>query len=172
MNKQTTNDLQQVIAAFDAQVALSIRANGAPWTVDTLASAFEQQGLVRREGGSWVMPDGDTGILFSVFSAPLPPSPAARLMLIMDVPRTSPEKNVFGILTTCAAGLASQLGGTLVDDGNQPLSESALDQIAAQVAKFYADMEGAGLVPGSPLALRLFGRDDSTAPACRMENLK
>lgn len=172
MSKQTTNDLQQALSEFDAQVAISIRANGAPWTVETLASAFERQGLVRREGGCWVMSDGDDGMLFSVLSAPLPPSPAARLILIMDVPQTSPGKNAFGIMTACAFGLASQLGGTLVDDGNQPLSESALAQVADQVAKFYADMEGTGLVPGSPLALRLFGRDEAAVPACRMELLK
>lgn len=162
MNNHTINP-QQLLAEFDAQVAINIRNAGALWTVETLNTAFTRQGLVRREGGGWIMPDGEDGILFSVLSAPLPPWPAARLMLILPVPCVSSDKNAFGIMTTCARELASELGGTLVDDGNQPLSDAALKNIENQVAEFQKDMEASGLVPGSILARRLFSQSRMTA---------
>jgi FtsZ-interacting cell division protein ZipA len=77
----------------------------------------------------------------------------------MNVPCLSPDRNVFAAMTACARELAAQLGGSLVDDGNQPLSDASLAKIADQVAAFYAHMEKSGLVPGSLLAKRLFGRD-------------
>jgi hypothetical protein len=52
--------------------------------------------------------------------------------------------------------LASRLDGVVVDDGNQPLAEVALAEIAEQVAAFYKHMETANIPAGSTRALRLF----------------
>jgi hypothetical protein len=52
--------------------------------------------------------------------------------------------------------LASRLGGNVVDDSNQALSDTALQEIAGQVSDFCTDMERAGVAAGSLRALRLF----------------
>ncbi len=52
--------------------------------------------------------------------------------------------------------LAARLGGAVVDDTNQPLSDAALGEIAGQVQAFCSDMENLGVAAGSPRALRLF----------------
>jgi hypothetical protein len=44
----------------------------------------------------------------------------------------------------------------VVDDGNQPLAEPALAEIAEQVDAFYKHMETANIPAGSTRALRLF----------------
>lgn len=149
------NDPKQIIAEFNAQIGINVRASGASWPADTLAAALKSQGLVRHTDGHWIMPDGEAGALFSLYAMPFPSS---HLTLVMDVPCLSPDRNAFAAMTACARELAAQLGGTLVDDGNQPLSDAALAKIADQVAAFYAHMEKSGLAPGSLLAKRLFGR--------------
>jgi len=62
----------------------------------------------------------------------------------------------FGAMTACAKSLAKRLDGTVVDDGNQPLSEAAMGEIAGQVNAFYGDMEAAEIPAGSTRAMRLF----------------
>ena len=59
-------------------------------------------------------------------------------------------------MTACARMLANRLDGEVVDDGNQPLQDAALTEIAEQVNAFYSNMEAAGVPAGSTRATRLF----------------
>jgi len=150
-------NLHQFIAEYDAQLSVNIQSNGAPWAINTLLSALERQGFDLRPEGRLVMPDGEGGILFSLSTnVTLAAATTTRLTLLLDVPRVAPLRDGFGAMTGCARMLAARLDGTVVDDGNQPLSEAALTEISGQVNAFYQQMEAAGIPAGSSQALRLF----------------
>ncbi|MHA0111103.1 cell division protein ZipA C-terminal FtsZ-binding domain-containing protein, partial [Klebsiella pneumoniae] len=61
-----------------------------------------------------------------------------------------------GALVACAKSLSARLGGVIVDDSDQPLTDETLSDIAEQVAAFYSAMESAEIPAGSTRALRLF----------------
>jgi len=149
--------LHQFVAEYDAQLSVNIQCKGAPWAIGTLLSALERQGFDLRPEGRLVMPDGDGGILFSLSTnVTLAAETTTRLTLLLDVPRVAPARDGFGAMIGCARMLAARLDGVVVDDGNQPLSDAALEEIAAQVDAFYEQMAAANIPAGSTRALRLF----------------
>ncbi|MDB5763531.1 MAG: cell division protein [Herminiimonas sp.] len=149
--------LHQFVSEYDAQLSVNVHANGASWAVNTLLAALERQGFDLRPDGRLVMPDGDGGVLFSLSTnVTLAAETTSRLTLLLDVPRVAPSRDGFGAMIACSKSLAARLDGTVVDDANQPLSDAALDEIAAQVNAFYDDMETAEIPAGSTRALRLF----------------
>jgi hypothetical protein len=149
--------LHQFVAEYDAQLSVNVRSNGAPWAINTLLSALERQGFDLRPDGRLIMPDGDGGVLFSMSTnVTLAEETTSRLTLLLDVPRVAPARDGFGAMTACARMLSSRLDGTVVDDGNQPLTEATLSEIAGQVGTFYTQMEEAGIPAGSTRAMRLF----------------
>ncbi|WP_136417341.1 cell division protein ZipA C-terminal FtsZ-binding domain-containing protein [Herbaspirillum sp. ST 5-3] len=149
--------LHQFVAEYDAQLSVNVQAKGAPWAINTLLTALERQGFDLRPDGRLVMPDGEGDILFSLSTnVTLAAETTARLTLLLDVPRVTPARDGFGAMIACAKMLAARLDGVVVDDGNQPLSDAALTEIAEQVQAFYKQMEAAGIPAGSTRALRLF----------------
>lgn len=151
-------ELHQFVSEYDAKLSVNVVANGSPWTINTLLAALERQGFDLRPDGRLVMPDGDGGVLFSLSTnVTLAAETTSRLTLLLDVPCVEPKKDGFGAMTACARVLAARLDGTVVDDGNQPLTETALAEIADQVSTFYGHMEEASVPAGSTRAQRLFG---------------
>ncbi|OWW22199.1 cell division protein ZipA C-terminal FtsZ-binding domain-containing protein [Noviherbaspirillum denitrificans] len=149
--------LHQFVAEYDAQLSVNVHSRGAPWAINTLLAALERQGFDLRPDGRLVMPDGEGGILFSLSTnVTLAAETTTRLTLLLDVPRVSPARDGFGAMIACARMLASRLDGVVVDDGNQPLADAALAEIAEQVDAFYKHMEAANIPAGSTRALRLF----------------
>ena len=150
--------LFQFVADHDAKLGISIRSNGAPWQVATLNAALEKQGFESRPDGLFVMKDGENGqILFTLSTNELPASEiATRLTLLLDVPCVAPEKEGFSRMIQCAKALCIRLDGSLIDDGNQLLNDSFLEEIAGQVKDFYSEMRACAIPAGSVRALRLF----------------
>ncbi|WP_394781969.1 cell division protein ZipA C-terminal FtsZ-binding domain-containing protein [Undibacterium sp.] len=153
----TARELHQFVSEHDAQLSVNIMANGAPWAINTLHAALEKQGFDSRPDGRLVMPDGDGGTLFSLSTnVGISEVVTARLTLLLDVPCVAPARDGFGAMSACARSLSTRLGGTVVDDGNQPISKAALDEIAGQVQAFYAAMAESEIPAGSIRAQRLF----------------
>lgn len=153
----TARSLHHFVTEYDAKLSVNVHTNGAPWSVTTLLAALERQGFDVRPEGRLVMPDGDGGVLFSLSTnVTLAEETTSRLTLLLDVPVVSPARDGFGAMTACARSLAARLDGTVVDDGNQPLSDASLNEISGQLEVFYADMEAADIPAGSTRALRLF----------------
>ncbi|MFZ6644332.1 cell division protein ZipA C-terminal FtsZ-binding domain-containing protein [Undibacterium sp. TJN25] len=153
----TARELHQFVSEHDAQLSVNIMANGAPWAINTLHAALEKQGFDSRPDGRLVMPDGDGGTLFSLSTnVGISEAVTARLTLLLDVPCVAPARDGFGAMAACARSLSTRLGGTVVDDGNQPISKAALDEIAGQVHAFYAAMAESEIPAGSTRAQRLF----------------
>jgi hypothetical protein len=149
--------LHQFVTEYDAQLSVNVQGKGAPWAINTLLAALERQGFDLRPDGRLVMPDGEGGVLFSLSTnVTLAAETTTRLTLLLDVPRVASAHDAFGAMTACAKMLAARLDGVVVDDGNQPLSEATLAEIAGQVNEFYSHMEAAQVPAGSSRALRLF----------------
>ncbi|HJV87103.1 MAG TPA: cell division protein ZipA C-terminal FtsZ-binding domain-containing protein [Noviherbaspirillum sp.] len=149
--------LSQFVSEYDAQLSVNVQAKSTPWAISTLLAALERQGFDLRPDGRLVMPDGEGDILFSLSTnVTLAAETTSRLTLLLDVPRVAPSRDGFGAMIACAKMLAARLDGVVVDDGNQPLSDDALTEIADQVRDFYTQMEAAGITAGSTRALRLF----------------
>jgi FtsZ-interacting cell division protein ZipA len=149
--------LHQFVAEYDARLSVNVQSNGAPWAINTLLAALERQGFDIRPDGRLVMPDGDGGILFSLYTnVTLAADSTSRLTLLLDVPCVAPLRDGFGAMIACAKILAMRLGGTVVDDSSQPLTDAALGEIAQQVNAFYDDMQAAEIPAGSSRALRIF----------------
>jgi FtsZ-interacting cell division protein ZipA len=159
MNKVMVHarELHQFVAEHDAQLSVNIAANGAPWALNTLLAALEKMGFDQRPDGRLMMPDGDGGSLFTLSTnVSVSETMTSRLTLLLDVPCVAPARDGFGAMAACARSLSTRLGGTVVDDGNQPISKLALDEIAGQVNEFYAAMAEAQIPAGSLRAQRLF----------------
>lgn len=153
----SARSLHQFVAEYDAQLSVNIQGRGEPWAINTLLTALERQGFDLRPDGRLVMPDGDGGVLFSLSTnVSLAAETTTRLTLLLDVPRVIPSHDGFGAMIACARMLAARLDGVVVDDGNQPLTDAALAEIAEQVAAFYTHMEESNIPAGSVRATRLF----------------
>lgn len=150
-------ELHRFIVDHDAQLGINILSNGAPWALDNLHTMLKKQGFELRHDGRLGMPDGDGGNLFLLSTNATPDAVnTARLTLLLEVSCVALERDGYGAMIGCGKMLASKLGGAVVDDGNQILSDAALAEIAAQVAEFYDDMQAAEIPAGSARALRLF----------------
>jgi len=159
MNRVMSNarELHQFVAEHDAQLSVNVLSNGAPWDITTLLGALEKQGFDVRPDGRLVMPDGDVGNLFTLSTnVSASETVTSKLTLLLDVPCVSPDLEGFGVMAKCARSLASRLGGTVVDDGNNPISDQALSEIADQVREFCNAMAVAEIPAGSRRAKRLF----------------
>jgi len=149
--------LHRFVAGHDAQLGVNLAANGAPWAMSTLIGALENAGFDVRPDGRFAMPDGEGGVLFTLSTnVTLGADTTSRLTLLLDVPCVAPGRDGFGRMVEAARGLTQRLDATIVDDGDQPLVDEALDEIAGQVVEFYQEMDAADIPAGSTRALRLF----------------
>lgn len=154
---KTAQALHQFIMDHDVQLGVNVRSNGAPWNISTLLAALTRQGFDRRTDGHLVMQDGEGEVLFSLSTnATQAEETTGRLTLLLDVPRVGPARDGYGAMIACARSLAMRLGGTVVDDSDQLLTDAALTDIGEQVSAFYSAMESADVVAGSSRATRLF----------------
>lgn len=154
---KTAQALHQFIMDHDVQLGVNVRSSGAPWNVASLLAALTRQGFDRRADGHLVMQDGEGEVLFFMSTnAAGVAETTDRLTLLLDVPRVGPARDGYGAMIACARSLAMRLGGTVVDDNDQLLSDAALSDIAEQVSAFYSAMEAAEIPAGSKRALRLF----------------
>lgn len=76
--------------------------------------------------------------------------------LNLDVPCVMNGGAAFGTMLTTARQLAAGLGGAVVDDNVQPLSEQSLEMIRAKIVEFQDSMAKKGIPAGTTTALRLF----------------
>jgi len=76
--------------------------------------------------------------------------------VLLDVPRAPPAAATFRAFLDFARKAEQSLGGTLVDDNRKPINQAELDSIAMQLEAIHKTMSARGIVPGGPLALRLF----------------
>ena len=157
--------LDAVCAEADIQIAFHVMAShGGTFAGTKLRAAAEASGFALDGAGHFTLRDERGRELFSlrdrsgaVFAAAsMKDAAPPALTLSMDVPRAPDPQRTFESMVRFGRHLASLLGGELVDDNNQPLEDRSVAAIGAQLTLVHRTLGAQGIVPGSPLALRLF----------------
>lgn len=158
-------ELDQFCIDVDVMVGFHLLHGGnGPFAATKLRGIAEAGGMQLREDGlfHYVTESGDT--LFSLVDRDQRPFTPELLRTAfiggisfqMDVPRVRNCPEAFNQMVLLARQMESSLGGTLIDDNQQPLTIEAMDKIRDQLRIIYAKMVARGIIPGSPSALRLF----------------
>ncbi len=157
--------LDDFCAAMDIQFVLHVvEAAGGAFAGTKLRGVAEAAGMALEADGVFRARDAEGGEMFTVanlgterLEAESIKSLATHgLTLSLDVPRVSDGTLAFDRMLATARQLAGALGGVLVDAQRAPLADAMIDAIRARTAELQQRMREAGIVPGSPRAIRLF----------------
>lgn len=159
-------ELDAFASGHDAQLALTLRANGAAWTVGYLQQSAGRRGFVPGVlPGRLVLPSADEGappMLVLGFSpqaalADDPASAAVReVTLSLDVPQTPESVEPFPAWLDAARNLSADMDATLVDDQGRAITLHAFAAIGNDLQTLYRALESRDLAAGSLAARRLF----------------
>jgi hypothetical protein len=74
----------------------------------------------------------------------------------LELPRVRSGEHAFDRMVAIARSFCGTLGAMLVDDNRVPLNDTGIERIRGQIRTLAGRMEGRGVAPGGPRALRLF----------------
>lgn len=159
------SELDQFCIDVDKMVGFHLTqgANG-PFTGTKFRGLAEARGLTLSADGAFHYQDESGQRLFSITSRDNQPfSPETlRISVIhgatfqLDIPRVRNCLEAFNLMVLTARQLESSLSATLVDDNQRALGETEIEKIRQQLKIIHAKMTTRGIIPGSPIALRLF----------------
>ena len=162
---ESARAIDGICAEADIQIAFHIvAAPGSAFPGTKVRAAAEASGFVLDVRGRFALLDEDSRELYELadrdgamfLPATMKDATPQALTLSMDVPRAPDTQRTFDAMVRFGKHLAHLLGGSLVDDNNQPLDERAVSAINAQLVVVRRGLEANGIAPGSALALRLF----------------
>lgn len=157
--------LDGICAEADIQVAFHVVAQpGAAFAGTKVRAAAEAAGFILDSRGRFVLADEQGRELYELgdrngarfVAGTMKDAAPHALTLSMDVPRVPDTQRTFDAMVRFGRHLAGLLGGSLVDDNNEPLEERAVAAIGTQLAVVRRNLDAQGIAPGSALALRLF----------------
>jgi hypothetical protein len=159
-------ELDQFANVHDAHLSFSLRAVQSAWSAGYVHQIASRFGFVPGAlPGRLVMPSATPGqapMLILIFDAQAamaqdPDQTAVRdLALTLEVPYVNRNEHPFACMRDTATALAKAMEGVVTDVDGQPLAESALDQIGAELEGLYDVLDRRDFSAGSPLARRLF----------------
>ncbi|MFO1414341.1 MAG: cell division protein ZipA C-terminal FtsZ-binding domain-containing protein [Burkholderiales bacterium] len=159
--------LDRLCADVDVQLGLTVLVPGAGSVPGTkLRGVAEASGFRLAPGGRFEWVNEDTGaVAYSLqnlrnepfTSETLRVSATNGVVFVLDVPRVADPARTFDQMKLAARRMAQNLGAELVDDNRRPLDDAALAAIRKQVDGAATALREAGIEPGSPRALALFG---------------
>jgi FtsZ-interacting cell division protein ZipA len=144
-------DVDRRCAELDAQLGINVMT-ASPTSPALFAAVAASEGLTERGGGRFAKLDEHGATVFTASFG----DQTDRLLLLLDVPRAPAQQRPWQSMLQCAMSLAQRLDGQLVDDSGKALPEQVWTQIEEQLRQRYWALEAAGILPGSPRALRLF----------------
>jgi hypothetical protein len=159
-------ELDGLASPLDAQLTITLRANGVAWSVAYLQQVAAKLGFVLGAlPGRMVLPAAEDGapplLVLGVDPhaalAEAPQGSAVRdCTLTLDVPQTPESAEPFPAWHRTATALANDLDATAIDDLGEPITLHAYAGIGSEVAELYRRLEALDLAAGSPAARRLF----------------
>jgi hypothetical protein len=84
------------------------------------------------------------------------PTLVKGLTLIIDIPQINDVAEAITDAFTCANELVANFGGVVVDDNLKPLGIKQIESIKKQMDKVHQSMNEFGIIPGQPVAKKLF----------------
>lgn len=166
-------ELDALAGPMDAQLSVTLRANGAAWSVPFLQQAASRLGFVPGAvPGRLVLPAAEEGappmLVLSIDSqaalaAMAPPGEPAPMgagvrecTLTLDVPQTPATAEPFPAWHLTGKQLADDLDATAIDDQGQPINLHAYAAIGQELDALYLRLDALDLSAGSAAARRLF----------------
>jgi hypothetical protein len=159
-------ELDAFASDHDAQLSLTLRANGAAWSVGYIQQCAGRRGFLPGVlPGRLVMPgaeDGSPAVLVLGFDAQVAlsddPGVAAvrEVQLSLDVPQTAEAAEPFPAWHEAARLLAADMDALMIDHTGRPITLHAFANIGEDLAKLYVKLASRDLAAGSAVARRLF----------------
>lgn len=158
-------ELDRFCADVDVQVGLNVVAtSGQTFAGTKIRALAESAGMQYGKDGRFHRVNDGGAELYGLANLEAMPFHAETMRslatqgvtVVLDVPRAPPAAATFRAYLEFARQAENSLGGTLVDDNRKPINQAALDSIAMQLEAIHQSMSARGIVPGGPLALRLF----------------
>jgi len=159
-------ELDGLASPLDAQLTVTLRANGVAWSVGFVQQIAGRQGLVPGAvPGRLVLPSPEEGappmLVLSVDpQAALAEDPQSAVVrecvLTLDVPQTPASGEPFPAWHLISKKLADDLDATAIDDKGQPITLHAFDTISQALDQLYHQLDALDLSAGSAAARRLF----------------
>ncbi len=159
-------ELDSFAGDHDAQLSLTLRANGAAWSVGYIQQSAGRHGFVPGAlPGRLVLPGVDDGappmlVLAFDSQAALADDPAAaavrEVQLWLDVPQTPEAAEPFPAWHQAARLLGADMDAAMIDDTGRPITLHSFAAIGDDLAKLYLALAGRDLAAGSAAARRLF----------------
>ncbi|HSW04775.1 cell division protein ZipA C-terminal FtsZ-binding domain-containing protein [Aquabacterium sp.] len=159
-------EIDAFASEHDAQLAVTLRANGAAWSVGYLQQCASRRGFVPGVlPGRLVLPSADEGappVLVLSFDAQAalaedPHIAAVRqVSLSLDVPQTPEAAEPFPTWHDTARNLAADMDATMVDDQGRLITLHAFAAIGTDLQTLYRALESRDLAAGSAAARRVF----------------
>jgi hypothetical protein len=160
-------ELDSFASQHDAQLTVTLRANGVAWSPGYLQQIAARHGFVSGPvPGRLVLPSAEDQappILVLSFDAraALSEEPENAALndatLSLDVPQTGEAADPFAAWQHAARRLADEMDATLVDDQGHPVTLHAFNSIGGELKQMYRALEARDLAAGSASARRLFG---------------
>jgi hypothetical protein len=159
-------ELDGFASEHDAQLAVTLRANGAAWSVGYVQQCAGRRGFVPGVlPGRLVLPSAEDGappLLVLAFDAQAAlaedPNIAAvrQVTLSLDVLQTPENAEPFPAWHEAARNLAADMDAAMVDDQGRPITLHAFAAIGEDLKALYRKLEERDLAAGSTAARRLF----------------
>ncbi|HEX6019352.1 MAG TPA: cell division protein FtsZ [Burkholderiaceae bacterium] len=160
-------ELDTFAGAHDAQLTVTLRANGVAWSPGYLQQVAGRHGFVPGAvSGRLVLPSGEDqhgpALLTLSYDARAaladePELAAVReATLSLDVPQTPERVEPFAEWQQAARDLADDMGAALVDDQGHAVTLHAFNAIGQELQQLYRALEARDLAAGSASARRLF----------------
>ena len=162
-------ELDTMTSALDAQLTVTLRANGVAWSVAFVQQVAARHGLVPGAvPGRLVLPALEESapplLVLAVDAqaalAALGGNPQAAALrectLTLDVPQTPASAEPFPAWHTLGNKLADDLDATVTDDDGQPVTLHAYATIGKELEGLYQQLDALDLAAGSAAARRLF----------------
>lgn len=160
-------ELDTFAGAHDAQLTVTLRANGVAWSPGYLQQVAGRHGFVPGAvSGRLVLPASDDPHAPALLTlsydsraalADEPELAAVReATLSLDVPHTPEAAEPFAQWQQAARKLADDMGATLVDDQGHAVTLHAFNAIGQELRQLYRALEARDLAAGTASARRLF----------------
>lgn len=151
-------------AEVDVLIGINVVAPDVPVPGTRVRALVESAGFRLQPQGHYQLEDERGHALLSLTDIDGEPLVADRMRtaaingitLLLDIPRTREPSRVFAQMVQIARQVAQGMGGRLVDDQRQPLTDPGVRAIAARIVAIENRLLAEMVPPGSPLARRVF----------------
>lgn len=157
--------LDQFCISVDQTVGFHlVHGNTGPFTGTKFRGLAEACGLQLGESGQYQSLNEQGQLLYTVQNQDAHPFNPDMLRTVvlrgvlfqLDIPRVSHCAEAFNQMVLVAKQMSTSLQAQLVDDHQRLLGDVQLEKIRHQLGMIQGQMVARGIVPGTPIALRLF----------------